>query len=190
MIRWLLLAAGLASGVVIALVLAKGSGIGARRDPMFLEARLARASWRWLVPPRTRDTANPVPNNADVLKAARVHWADHCAGCHANNGGGDTAVGRRVYPASPDLRLAATQGLTDGELFYAIEQGIPWTAMPAWATGTPDGERESWQLVRFIRHLPAVTSEELQEMERMNPKNPADADRDRDIDEFLRGKIK
>jgi hypothetical protein len=40
-------------------------------------------------------------------------------------------IGRRVYPPVPDMREAPTQGLTDGELFYAIEQGIPWTAMPA-----------------------------------------------------------
>lgn len=189
MLRWLALAAGLAAGAVIALMLLKGTGIGTRRDPFFLEARLARASWRWLVPPRIRETANPVPNDEVALTAAREHWADHCAICHANNGSGDTTVGRRLYPPAPDLRAHETQRLTDGELFYAIEQGIPWTAMPGWATGTPAGQRESWQLVRFIRHLPSITDEDLREMEEFNPRSPADERRERDIEEFLSGRV-
>jgi mono/diheme cytochrome c family protein len=187
MTRLLWLAAGLAAGAIVALALLRGTGIGTRRDPLFLEARLARASWRWLVPPAIRDTANPVPATPEELKAAREHWADHCATCHGNNGSGDSTVGRRVYPPAPDLRGVATQSLTDGELFYAIEQGIPWTAMPGWGTGSPDGERESWQLVRFVRHLPSITAEELQEMERLNPKSPADEQRERDIEDFLKG---
>jgi mono/diheme cytochrome c family protein len=184
-IAWL--AAGLAAGVIVALAWVRGAGIGTRRDPFFLEARVARASWRWLVPPRTRDTANPVPATAAELTAGREHWADHCAGCHGNDGSGETTLGRRVYPAAPDLRGPRTQGLTDGELFYAIEQGIPWTAMPGWSTGTPEGQRASWQLVRFIRHLPAIAPDELHDMERFNPKSPADEQRERDIDDFLNG---
>ena len=59
--------------------------------------------------------------------------------------------------------------------------------MPGWGNGTPDGERDSWTLVRFIRHLPKLTAAELKEMERYNPKSPAQNERDRDIDAFLKG---
>ena len=82
-------------------------------------------------------------------------------------------IGRRIFPPSPDMRAASTQSLTDGELFYAIEHGIPWTGMPAWETGTPEGEQDSWKLVRFIRHLPSLTPAELTQMEKLNPKSPA-----------------
>jgi hypothetical protein len=34
---------------------------------------------------------------------ARAHWADHCAICHANNGSGDTEIGRNLYHKPPDL---------------------------------------------------------------------------------------
>ena len=85
------------------------------------------------------------------------------------------------------MREASTQRLTDGELFYAIEQGIPFTAMPGWATGTEHGEQQSWALVHFIRHLPSITPDELKEMERLNPKAPPNDERDREIDDFLRG---
>lgn len=175
--------------VLVGLVIWKrGAGISAvDGKPWPLEAAAAKAAWRFLVPPGVRDASNPVESTPAVLKDAREHWADHCALCHDNDGSGGTAVGRRVYPPPPDMRQTATQRLTDGELFYAIEQGIPWTAMPGWATGTAEGERESWALVRFIRHLPSLTPEEVSEMERLNPKAPPNEERERAIDDFLNG---
>ena len=59
--------------------------------------------------------------------------------------------------------------------------------MPAWETGTPEGAQESWKLVRFIRHLPALTPEELTAMEQLNPKSAGELARDREIDDFLKG---
>jgi hypothetical protein len=47
--------------------------------------------------------------------------------CHANDGGGETSLGRNVYPPAPDMREARTQGMSDGALFYVIENGVPWT---------------------------------------------------------------
>jgi mono/diheme cytochrome c family protein len=185
MFLWGAVLAGLA--VTILIVFVRGMGITARRDPPAIETRFAKAAWRFLVPGEIRSARNPEPNTPEVLRDGLEHFADHCAVCHANDGSGDTAIGRRIYPPAVDLREAASQGLSDGELFYAIEQGIPWTAMPGWSTGTPEGERESWVLVRFIRHLSALTPAELEEMERLNPKSPAQLERDREIDEFLRG---
>jgi hypothetical protein len=85
------------------------------------------------------------------------------------------------------MRTAATQRLSDGALFYAIEEGIPFTGMPAWSTGTGEGQRESWELVLFIRHLPRITPAELEEMETLNPRSPADMEQERQIQEFLKG---
>jgi hypothetical protein len=36
-------------------------------------------------------------------------------------------LARGLYPKPPDMRLARTQDLTDGELFYIIERGVPLT---------------------------------------------------------------
>lgn len=186
--RLLFWAVALAAVVSLAAVLAAGRGIGAvGRQPLPFEAQLARAGWRLLVPSAVRNAANPVPATPEVLKEARAHWADHCAICHDNNGSGETTIGRRVYPPAPDLRAARTQQLTDGELFYAIEQGIPWTAMPGWRIGTEHGERDSWALVRLVRHLPNITPDEIREMERLNPRAPADDAREKDIEDFLKG---
>lgn len=187
--RWFLWIAVIgAAGVLVLFVFVKGMGISSRRGSMPGEERLAKAAWRFLVPGDVRSASNPVPNTPEVIQGGLEHFADHCATCHANNGSGDTAIGRNVYPSAPDLRAARTQNLTDGELFYAIEQGIPWTAMPAWGTGTDEGTSGSWELVRFIRHLPSLTPAELTAMERLNPKSAADIAQDKAIEEFLQGK--
>jgi hypothetical protein len=43
--------------------------------------------------------------------------------------------------------------------------------MPAWN----HEPRESWALVRFIRHLPALTKAEVDRMKTLNPKGIDDA---------------
>jgi Copper binding periplasmic protein CusF len=72
----------------------------------------------------------------------------------------------------PDMRLAATQGLTDGELHYVIHNGVRFTGMPA--GGTEGSDEDSWKLVLFIRHLPQLSAEELRDMEMLNPKSETD----------------
>ena len=115
------------------------------------------------------------------------HFADHCAVCHGNDGSGDTEMGRGLYPKVPDMRAAATQSLTDGELFSIIENGIRLTGMPAWSTGTPEGERESWELVHFIRHLTTLTPEEIERMEALNPKSAEQWKEEEEARRFLQG---
>ena len=110
--------------------------------------------------------------NNESIRDGMAHFADHCATCHANDGSGDTEMGRGLYPKAPDMRLPATQQLSDGELFYIIEHGIRFTGMPGWRTGTPEGEASSWHLVHFIRHLPALTPAELDTMKARNPRSP------------------
>jgi len=86
------------------------------------------------------------------------------------------------------MRVEPTQAMSDGELFYVIEFGIPFTGMPAWGNATEDGERASWQLVRFIRHLPDLTDEEVEEMEALNPRSPAGGAVSQEIADFLEGR--
>jgi predicted CXXCH cytochrome family protein len=50
------------------------------------------------------------------------------------------------------FRSMDVTSMSDGEIFYHIRNGIRNTGMPAWQL--PD--QQLWQLVAFIRHLPAV----------------------------------
>ena len=163
------------------------NGFSARGQPGVLETWIARQARSMALPADVRQRINPVADSSEVQAQARAHWADHCAGCHANNGSGDTEMGKHMYPPAPDMRQPGTQNLSDGELFYIIQNGIRLTGMPGWETGAGHDAEDSWKLVRFIRHLPQLTAEEEQEMESLNPKTPDELKEEREEKEFLNG---
>lgn len=161
------------------------NGLSARATPTSLEAMMARNARHLAIPKDARATQNPVLDTSENLGEARRHFADHCASCHGNDGSGNTLYGRGLYPKPPDLRLQETQKLSDGELFWIIENGVRFTGMPAFYS--PGAQMDSWKLVRFIRHLPQLSVEERIEMERYNPKGPDDRLEEQQEDDFLNG---
>ena len=165
----------------------QGRGVSARPEPSGIEKRAALFMRGWLTPPTYKGLKNPVSDTEDNFLAAREHFADHCSSCHANDGSGNTEMGRSLYPKAPDMRLPRTQELSDGEIFYFIENGIRLTGMPGWSTGTPEGERASWQLVHFIRRLPKLTAEDLAAMEQFNPVSRQQIEEERSVEDFLNG---
>lgn len=173
---------GLVVAVAVSLL---HNGLSARARPSAMEEMLARNAWHLSIPSEARAMSNPLAASAENLKDARLHFADHCAICHANDGSGDAPFGRGLYPKPPDLRQPETQKRSDGELFWIIENGVRFTGMPSFASeGMSD---DSWKLVLFIRHLPQLTAEERMEMSRYNPKNPEEREEEKQEDEFLNG---
>ena len=160
-------------------------GLSARATPTHLEAMAARQVRHMVMPQSARQMRNPLTGNIDNLHEARLHFADHCATCHANDGSGETLLGKGMYPKPPDLRLPETQKLSDGELFWIIENGVRFTGMPGFET--PGAENDSWKLVLFIRHLSQLTAEERTEMEKYNPKGPEDRAEEQQEEDFLNG---
>jgi mono/diheme cytochrome c family protein len=163
------------------------SGVSAREQPGRAEEFMAQRVRNMAISRRAKSLANPVASSGEVIAEGRAHFADHCAICHANDGSGNTEMGRGMWPKVPDMRLARTQNLSDGDLFWIIENGIRFTGMPAWGTGTKDSETASWHLVHFIRHLPKLTPQELEEMKTLNPKSPAEIRQEIAEEEFLKG---
>ena len=96
-------------------------------------------------------------------------------------------MGKHMYPPAPDMRQADTQNLTDGELFYIIQNGIRLTGMPSWGSDTSHDERDSWKLVHFIRHLPKLSAEEEKQMEAANPRSPDELKEEEEERNFLNG---
>lgn len=161
-------------------------GFSTHDEPTAVEAFMAGRMRRWSVPADLRKVKNSVPSTPEVLAEARAHWADHCATCHGNDGKGSD-MGKKLYPRAPDMTLEETQGLSDGELFATIENGIRLTGMPAFGGGTAESGYGTWTLVHFIRHLPQITAEELEEMKKMNPISPMEMEQAQSEEEFLEG---
>ena len=192
---------GLSRGARLALVLLVGltaaaalwfrgtvrRGFSARESPSRAEAYLAGRLRAWSVPEGDRRRRNPLASSPAAVAEGRAHFADHCASCHGNDGRGDTEIGRNLYPRAPDMQSARTQGLSDGELFVIIKNGVRMTGMPAWGGDTPADEEATWQLVAFVRHLPKITPEELAEMRSLNPISPAELAEKKEEEAFLAG---
>ena len=171
--------------VLAGLVYLRATGLDAMSEPGTLESRVARTARRLAIPASIRTMPNPIAKSAESVADGMAHFADHCAVCHANDGSGDTDMGRGLYPKAPDMRRAPTQQLSDGELFYVIEHGIRFTGMPGWGNGTNAGEESSWRLVRFIRHLPMLTAAELDAMKARNPRSPEEIRYEIEEERFL-----
>jgi mono/diheme cytochrome c family protein len=174
-------------GTVGAFLSIGSRGISARAEPGAVETVVARTMRGFAIPRGERDRSNPVKPTPEVIAEGMAHYADHCAICHANDGSGETDMGRGLYPKPPDMRQAATQSLSDGELFYIIENGVRLTGMPAWSIGTPEGEEASWHLVHFIRRLPQLTEDDIEQMKSLNPRSPEEVRQEIEAERFLRG---
>ena len=162
-------------------------GFSARDNPSAIETLIATTARQLAVPSQYRQLRNPLSSSSD-LHAGMEHFADHCAACHANDGGGDTLFAKGLYPKPPDMRQKETQNKSDGELYYTIENGIRLSGMPAFGEEhAKASDMETWNLVLFIRHLPNQTAEELQQMEQLNPKTEKERQEEGEEQDFLRG---
>ena len=184
----LAIAVALFGGAIAVVASLLHDGLSARVRPNWIEIKMARSVRHFAIPANAQATPNPVLATAEDLRDARIHFADHCAICHGNDGGGKTMLGEGQFPKPPDLRLPETQNRTDGELFWIIENGVRFTGMPSFSNGGEHGgTQDSWKLVHFIRHLPHLTAAERIEMERYNPKGPEDRAEEQRENDFLNG---
>jgi predicted CXXCH cytochrome family protein len=153
--RWVVLAIGVCAAVYGAALIRRG--FSAADEPSVAEQLAARFVRRLAIPSEARNEKNPLAATPQVLQRARERFNNQCGNCHATTGSGRTDIGQALYPKAPNLRLAGTQSLSDGELRYIIRNGVRLTGMPAWANLHPREEDASWELVLFIRTLGAPT---------------------------------
>ncbi|HEY2090373.1 MAG TPA: c-type cytochrome [Thermoanaerobaculia bacterium] len=160
-------------------------GISTREEPTHAEVAIARMLRHFAVPAKLRAMKNPIAVSPAALQEAREHFADHCAQCHGNDGRGQTEMGRSLDPKAPDMTLAETQDLSDGELFAIIRNGVRLTGMPGWAGDHTVAD--DWKLVLFIRHVPHMTKEEAESMKALNPVSPMEMREQQEERDFLNG---
>ena len=105
----------------------------------------ANGGWLERVSPADHARLNPLNNAAESEKAAAAGahlFHQECSKCHGEDG-----LGRNGRPPVMSDRIAHT---TDGDLFWLMNNGVPWHGMPPWIE-LPTKER--WQLVTYLRAL-------------------------------------
>ena len=147
-------------------------GFSALATPSAIVELAATTARKLAVPSAYRQLHNPIVPSTESIRGGMEHFSYHCSPCHSNDGGGQTLFGKGLYPKPPDLRAAGTENKSDGEIYYTIANGVRLSGMPAFSEAHTLGQ--AWRLVLFIRHLPQITPEELNEMKGWDPKNEAD----------------
>lgn len=142
--------------VIVAVLLAgafaflTAQGLSARKKPSNFEYAIANTALGISIPSEAKNRKNPLNITPADLADAKKQYQEHCAVCHAEDGGGKTETSAGLSPEVPDLRAEHIQKLTDGELFYIVKNGVRFTGMPAW--DLPDDR--NWRLVALMRQLP------------------------------------
>ena len=96
------------------------------------------------------------------VAAGAEHYAALCAGCHLAPGVTKSDIRPGLYPHPPNL---AQEDLRDGRrAFWIIKHGIKMSAMPAWGKTLDDAA--IWDLVAFVRQLPAMSAETYLQLSR------------------------
>ncbi len=136
-------------------------GFSAADQPSTVETVVSRAVRNLGIPGSARNEKNPFAPTQEGLQEARELFTNHCAGCHGKDGNAQSEIGQNFYPKAPDLRLPATQNLTDGEIHYIIKNGVRLTGMPA--LGTPhvgEDNNTAWKIVLFVRAISQLTPQQ------------------------------
>jgi len=102
------------------------------------------------------------PNLQDPTRigAGAEHYAALCVGCHLAPGVTRSDIRAGLYPHPPNLAQEDTRDAQ--RAFWTIKHGIKMSAMPAW--GTTLNDTEIWDLVAFVRQMPAITPETYQQL--------------------------
>jgi len=100
---------------------------------------------------------NPIKATDDNIEEGKELFTSYCMVCHGMDGQ-NTGVpfATTLSPPVPSLASAEVQQYTDGQLKWVIKNGIYPSGMPP-----SDGEfadREMWEMVLYIRHLPKAGS--------------------------------
>ena len=117
----------------------------------FLTSSFTNSNFKeWPVPDKYKKMSNPVKSSAKTIADGKALWSKHCQSCHGKTGMGDGTKAAQLKTEPGDFTKSATQGQTDGSLFYKIMEGREY--MPSFKKKIPDQD-DIWSIVNFIRTL-------------------------------------
>jgi mono/diheme cytochrome c family protein len=130
---WIVRASAVLTGVVLA------AAIAAAQTP----SRAAAAKMK-----------NPVPTSAASVASGKLLYEKQCRMCHGADGKAETPAAKTMK-ASNLADANWTHGSTDGEIFFAIQEGpAPESKMKGLKGKITD--QDTWHLVNYVRSLAAA----------------------------------
>ena len=150
-----LLAAGVLAGVVALLVITSGiANLAASTPHPQGWAALLHYVFKRSVSHHADGIA--VPADLDTVPRVQkgaVYFSRVCSSCHGAPGLGQNPIALSMRPRPQYLQLVVRQ-YTAPELFYILQHGVKYSAMPSWPA--QNREDEVWSIVAFLRRLPTL----------------------------------
>ena len=107
-------------------------------------------------PTKYLELKNPLEITAKRLKKGEVLYITkakplQCLYCHGSEGDGTGELGLQANPPARNFTCTATmKNVSDGQMFWAIKNGIEGTAMPAYSDFA---DWQIWVLIHYVRQF-------------------------------------
>lgn len=126
------------------------------RTPGSFETRLMQSA-KQRITVGGRSDPNPLAATPENIAKGQSNFTAYCMVCHGLDGQATgVAFADKMSPPVPMLNSPAVQAYSDGQLHWIIANGVSPSGMPASKQIFSDDEM--WQMVLYIRHLPAKGS--------------------------------
>jgi mono/diheme cytochrome c family protein len=121
---------------------------------------------------RARSIELPAMEDPQGIALGARRYAALCAGCHLAPGAMKSEIRTGLYPHPPNLAQEEVQPAR--RAFWIVKHGIKMSAMPAWSKTLDDAS--IWNVVAFIRKMPAMTPETYEQLSHRAASAPGAAD--------------
>lgn len=102
-------------------------------------------------PASAKKLKSPLKVDGEAIAAGRALFNRNCASCHGEDGKSRTDIAAAMKKKPTDLTAKEMSGITDGEIYWVITNGIKNSGMPAFKARVKDQER--WQMTLYVKHL-------------------------------------
>jgi mono/diheme cytochrome c family protein len=128
----------------------------AAKPPSKVETKIATWTKHHVTVGGKKDV-NPIKASEESIDEGKQSFTSYCMVCHGLDGQ-NTGVpfAATISPPVPSLASPDVQAYTDGQLKWIIKNGLYPSGMPP--SNGDFSDKEMWQMVLYIRHLPKAGS--------------------------------
>lgn len=127
---------------------------------LLFTANLSTYSRNWKAPDDQKDKKSYIKFDTSTAAQGEALYNANCASCHGTPGKNNSL--KSLNPIPPDLSMAPTQSLTDGELIYILNNGAG--VMPSFKNSL--GEEKEWMVISYLR---GFNKNYVQELSKFDP---------------------
>ncbi len=102
-------------------------------------------------PASAKKLKNPLKADDVTINAGKQIFNKQCAACHGEDGKAKTDIAAAMKKKPTDLTAKEMRGITDGEIYWVVTNGVTKSGMPAFKTKASTQDR--WKLTLYVKHL-------------------------------------